>query len=237
MSPWTDRTAVVTGANRGLGLGFVRHLARAAGRVFALCREPDRAEALAALAARHGGRVTVVGCDVTDDASVARAFEGVAAAAGTVDLLINNAGVFGPRNDSLETLDFDALRAVFEVNVIGTLRVTRAALPVLGGPSPRVIVLSSLMGSIADNQSGDAWAYRLSKAALNMATRNLGHELIGRGIVAAALHPGWVRTDMGGAGAPLEVDEAVAAMLGTIALLGPDASGMFVDRDGQPLSW
>lgn len=237
MSPWVDHTAVVTGASRGLGLGFVRQLAAGRARVFALCRDPERADALRELAEGTDGRVTAVRCDVTDDASVDAAFAAIGQRAPVVSLLINNAGMFGPRDDSLETLDLDAVREVFEVNVLGPLRVTRAALPLLDGSSPRVIMISSLMGSIADNQSGDAWAYRLSKAALNMATRNLGHELIRRGIVAAALHPGWVRTGMGGRKAPMEVDEAVASMLGTIALLGPDASGMFIDRDGQPLSW
>ncbi|GAB4222017.1 MAG: SDR family oxidoreductase [Acidobacteriota bacterium] len=237
MSDWNDRVALVTGANRGLGLEFARQLVEGGARVFALCRDPRRATDLAALAAGHTDRIAVHAADVADDASVADAFAAVGRATDRLDLVVNNAGVFGPRDQTLETLDFGAVREVFEINVLGALRVVRAALPLLDGPAPRVVQISSLMGSIADNGSGGAWAYRLSKAALNMATRNLGHELIRRGIVTAALHPGWVRTAMGGDGAPLSAGDAVRAMLATIARLGPAESGLFLDREGRPLAW
>ncbi len=97
--------------------------------------------------------------------------------------------------------------------------------------------MTSLMGSIADNSSGGSWAYRMSKTALNMATRNMAHELAGDGIIAVVLHPGWVQTDMGGAGAPLSIDESVTAMVATIDRLGSAQSGGFFDRHGEPLPW
>jgi NAD(P)-dependent dehydrogenase (short-subunit alcohol dehydrogenase family) len=232
------RRIVVTGASRGLGLEFVRQWLEGGQHVFALAREPRRSAALMQLAAQHPEALATAACDVAEDGSLTEAFDAVAKAWEGVDLLLNNAGVSGQYRTPLESLDWAELREVFEINTLGPLRVTRAFLPLLRrGDAPLIVNVSTLMGSIADNSSGGAYAYRLSKAALNMATRNLGHELGREGMTVVAIHPGWVRTDMGGAKAPLSVAESVASMLATIGRLRSEHNGTFVDRDGTSLPW
>jgi NAD(P)-dependent dehydrogenase (short-subunit alcohol dehydrogenase family) len=232
------RRAFLTGANRGIGLEYARQLAAAGWRVFASCRSPEEADELAALARERSDRVTVVGCDVADDASVRAAAAAVGGAADGLELVLNNAGVGGWRG-GIEELDLGEVVRVFDVNALGPMRVAREFLPLLrAGAEPRRLVqMTSLMGSIADNRSGGAYPYRISKCALNMATVNLARELAEDGIVTVALHPGWVRTDMGGSGATLPVDEAVEVLLGTIEGLSMEDSGGLYDRDGERLPW
>jgi len=223
---------VVTGANRGLGLGFVRAYLAAGERVLGLCRAPAAAEALAELARGSDGALELRAADVRDAESLRVAAVDI----DRVDVLVNNAGIIGQAEEHLIELDIEVAARVMDVNVFGALRSTRAFLPALersnGG---KIVNLSSLMGSTGDNQSGGYSGYRMSKAALNMLTRNLGHALDPRRLVVAALHPGWVRTDMGGARAPCEVEVAVAAMVKTIAALEAEHSGGFFDRFGEIL--
>lgn len=206
--------------------------------MFASCRDPEEAAELAALAEVQPDRVTVVGCDVADDGSVRAAAATVGGRVDGLELVLNNAGVGGWRG-GIEELDLDEVVRVFGVNALGPLRVAREFLPLLcaGAEPRRMVQMTSLMGSIADNRSGGAYPYRISKCALNMATVNLARELAANRIVSVALHPGWVRTDMGGSGANLPVDEAVAALLGTIEGLSMEDSGRFFDRNGEPLPW
>jgi NAD(P)-dependent dehydrogenase (short-subunit alcohol dehydrogenase family) len=229
---------VLTGASRGLGLEFTRQWLAAGHQVFALARDPRRSKGLTALGREHPESLVALPADVTDDESVREAARAVAERVQGLDILLNNAGV-GGGYASIEELDHDEVRQVFETNTLGPLRVTRALLPLLRrGRDPRRLVhITSLMGSIGDNQSGGAYAYRMSKAALNMASANLAHELRGHGIVSVVLHPGWVHTDMGGRGAPLAVDEAVGALIDTIDDLTLEHSGGFYDRLGEPLPW
>lgn len=234
----SDRRALITGASRGLGLEFVRQWLERGDTVFALARRPQRSAGLTELARAHGERLALVECDVADDASVAASRLAVARRTDRLDLLVNNAGVYSRVDVALETLDFDELRSVLEVNLIGALRTAREFLPLLRqGRSPRLVQITSLMGSIDDNGSGGYWAYRISKSALNMATRNLAHALKKDGIISAALHPGWVRTDMGGPNAPLSPAEAVAGLVAAIDRLTKQQSGGFFDRDGTPCPW
>jgi NAD(P)-dependent dehydrogenase (short-subunit alcohol dehydrogenase family) len=135
-------------------------------------------------------------------------------------------------------VSFDEIRRVFEVNTLAPIRVAKAFVPLLmQGEAPRIVQMTSLMGSIADNGSGGSWSYRLSKAALNMMTKNLSHELAQSAIPCICIHPGWVRTDMGGPKAPLSIGESVAALIDTIDALSMEHSGAFLDRDGKPLPW
>lgn len=232
------RKVLVTGANRGLGLGFVQLWHEQGREVFALCRAPEKATQLQGLAAESGGRVQVFACDVGDPASVAAAGAALAEATDSLDLVLNNAGMYGPRAGSLAELDEDAIRQVFDINTLGPLRVTRALLPLLEkGSAPRLAHMTSLMGSIADNGSGGSWAYRISKAALNMANRNLAHELEVKGIPSVVIHPGWVATDMGGSGAPLSIRESVGAMAATLDAVTMEERGAFLDREGKPIPW
>jgi len=226
---------VITGANRGIGLELARQVAARGDFVEAGARDPGAAAGLQVIAEREPARVRVHTCDVASDTSV-RAF---AAAVGdvAVDVLINNAGVKGKRQPLAE-LDFeDAIRTI-DTNALGAVRVTRALLPNLfRGEGKRVAHISSGLGSIADNTTGDAYAYRMSKAALNMASRSMAVDLRGEGIISVVLNPGWVKTDMGGPSAPTEVEESVRRMLGIINGLTLEQSGSFIDYRGHTIGF
>lgn len=228
-------TCVVTGAGRGIGLEFVRQLSKAGHRVHAVVRDPARAPELQALAAASPRLVVVHRGEVTSDADV-RAF---AQSIGTesVALLINNAGVM-PYENPFESLELDDLTTAFEVNAVAPVRMTQALLPALRRAAPaKVVQISTMMASMADNQMGGFYAYRMSKAALNMAVTSLAVDLKPDAISTYAMHPGWVKTDMGGPGARVEIPDAVQQMLATIEKLEPSASGSFIDLRGRTIAW
>jgi len=236
-----DRTLriALTGASRGLGLEFTRQWLAAGHRVFALARDPGSSQGLSGLAREHPDTLVALPCDVTDTDAVRRAAREVAERSdGGLEIVLNNAGVGGWRG-SIEDLDLDEVRRVFDVNTLGPLRVAQAFVPLLrkGRHPRRLVAITSLMGSMADNRSGGSYPYRISKAALNMVCVNLAHELRDDEIVSAMLHPGWVRTDMGGSGANLPVEEAVGALVDTIDDLTMEHTGGFCDRLGEPLPW
>lgn len=226
---------LVTGANRGIGLEFTRQLVARGDTVLATARQPEQAAALQSLAREHPDRLTIRPLDVTDPVSVAalgRALEGA-----TLDVLLNNAGV-GSESGRLGELDFDAIRHELEVNAYGPLRVVEAALPALLRGRTHVIVnLTSKMGSIDDNRSGGSYGYRMAKAALNMATRSLARDLADKGVVAFVIHPGWVKTDMGGPHALITPQHSVENMLRVIDGAGPEASGRFWEWNGKEVPW
>jgi len=238
-------TVLVTGANRGLGLEFVRQYAAAGWDVMACARRPAEATALTALAGAGGGHVVVEQMDVTDHASVdaaARRLDGRA-----IDVLLNSAGTMGrgttgsagfPTN-TFGALDYADFEDIMRVNVVGPLKVTEAFIGhVERSAQKKCIAISSVVGSIAENTSGGLYAYRASKAALNAAMKSLAIDLGGeRGIVVAMLHPGWVRTDMGGPRAHIDAPESVAGMIEVIAGLDAGASGRFWRYDGKELPW
>jgi NAD(P)-dependent dehydrogenase (short-subunit alcohol dehydrogenase family) len=230
---------LVTGASRGLGLEFVRQWLDQGRRVFALARDPDGSDGLATLREEHLEALTLIPCEVTDEDSIAAAAHVVGQHVDGLEIVVNNAGIRGPRATHLDDLDLEAIRRVFDVNTLGPLRVTRAFQPLLeAGTEPRRVVhVSSLMGSIGDNSSGGSYAYRVSKSALNMISCNLAFELADSRIVSMVIHPGWVRTDLGGPSAPLTVEQSVSAMRATIGRLTMDDSGTFLDRDGETLPW
>jgi NAD(P)-dependent dehydrogenase (short-subunit alcohol dehydrogenase family) len=152
-----------------------------------------------------------------------------------VDALVNNAGIMGKRASGLEALEMDDVLATYNTNALGMLRVTRALLPHLKeGAGKKILNVSTGMGSIADNTSGGGWGYRLSKAALNMATKNLALELGPIGIRCVAVNPGWVQTDMGGSSATMKVEESASRLIRIIDELTPEESGSFLDNDGKP---
>ncbi|HEC22974.1 MAG TPA: SDR family oxidoreductase [Chloroflexi bacterium] len=228
---------LITGANRGLGLEFVRQYSDAGSRIFATCRNPETATALQALQASHPDRLSVLPLDVTDEASIRACLAAIGEQTDALDVLINNAGIF-IRGERPDTLDAGAMLNVFHVNAIGPLMVARQALDLLRkGNRPRIINITSRLGSITLKQSGGNYSYCASKAALNMLTRTLSFDVRADGIIAVMLHPGWVQTDMGGQEAPLKPEESIRGMRAVIESLRPEDSGRFLQWDGEELPW
>ncbi len=222
-------TVLITGANRGLGLEFARKYKEKGYTVIGTAREPGDAEELNAL------NVQVEQLDVTDDQSVqalAKKLNGQ-----PIDILINNAGVFLDRGDNLKTLDFDKMLKTFDVNSVGPMRLTQALLPnIKKGKEKKIINITSQLGSI-ENNSGGMYSYRASKAALNQLTKTTASEVRGDQIIVLALHPGWVRTDMGGPGGNYSPEQSVIRMIKVIDEAGIGKSGDFLDLSGNTLPW
>jgi len=219
-------SVVVIGASRGIGLELAGQYAADGWQVHATVRTEADRDRLSAIDGVEAGIA-----DVLDEASL-RGF--AAALPGTVDLLVLNAGV-GSREAKLADVDAAAWTRVMTVNALGPLLAARAFCDkiVQGG---RIAALSSTMGSIGEN-GGGAWSYRMSKAALNMGLSCLAIELKPRGIAVAALHPGWVRTDMGGEQAPLSPAESVRGLRAVIDSLSVERSGCFLDHAGRTIAW
>jgi NAD(P)-dependent dehydrogenase (short-subunit alcohol dehydrogenase family) len=218
------KSCLVTGASRGIGLELCRQLRQAGYRVVAACRQ--------ASAELRALECTVIdGIELTDAASVARLSAGLAGE--RIDVLVNNAGILA--RDSLAELDFDGMRRQFEVNTLAPLRVTHALLPNLGAGS-KVVIITSRMGSIADNGSGGYYGYRMSKAAVNIAGVSLARDLRDRDIAVLLLHPGMVATEMTGhQGVPAA--EAARNLVARIESLGLEQTGSFYHANGEPLPW
>jgi len=217
--------AVVTGANRGIGLEMTRILAERGETVFAACRRSS--PELDALSVRVLDDV-----DVSDDQSVASF--GARLRGETIDLLVNNAGILS--SDSLDNPDWDSIRGQFEVNTLGPLRVTAALLPLMRSGS-KVGIVSSRVGSLADNTSGGMYGYRMSKAAVNMAGVNLAHDLKSKGIAVFILHPGYVRTGMTGGTGNTDARTAAAGLMERMDNLGLADTGTFWHAEGYHLPW
>jgi NAD(P)-dependent dehydrogenase (short-subunit alcohol dehydrogenase family) len=229
-------TVLVTGANRGLGLEFARQYAAEGWQVVAACRAPNAANELQRLAAQSAGRIRVLGMDVTDTASVRAAAAELKDEA--IDLLLNNAGVGGPRNQRLGSLDYAAWARVLDTNTLGPMRVVEACLEnVAKSRLKQIVTVTSGMGSIEDNTSGGSYAYRSSKAAVNMVMKSLAIDLEPRGITCVVMNPGWVRTDMGGPSGKLSPAESIKALRSVISALRPEDSGKFLNHTGKPYPW
>lgn len=223
-------TVFVTGANRGLGLEFARQYASDGWRVIATSRSLDKAGELRAL----GSRVALYQLDVADVAAVSALARTLAGE--SIDLLIANAGVAGPRGMNAETIDADGWSDTFRVNAIAPLALAGAFLRQVERSGERkMIAITSRLGSIGANSDGGMYAYRSSKAALNAAWHSFAIDH--PEIVAAVLHPGWVRTDMGGKAAPLSAEDSIAGMRRVIAGLDRKDSGGFFGYDGAPIPW
>lgn len=215
---------LVTGANRGIGLELVRQYAARGDEVIAVCR-------------KAGSDLEATGVRIIDGIDVATE-EGVtnlAAELGdaTLDVLLNNAGILRP--DRFDSIDFEAMLEQYRVNTLGPLRVTRALLGNLRDGS-KVGIVSSRVGSIADNGSGGNYGYRVSKAAVNMVGTNLMHDLKPKGIAVALLHPGMVATDMTG-GNGIAPEDAAAGLIARLDDLTLEASGGFWHQNGERLPW
>ncbi len=230
-------TVLVTGASRGLGLELARQYGAEGWDVLACARAPEKAADLERLAAQSEGRIAVHPLDVTDFAaidSLARRLEGRA-----IDVLINCAGTMGSRGSAFGSSDFAEWSDIFRLNTFAPLKMAEAFVRHVARSEERKIVsLSTIMASMARNAMGGFYAYRASKAALNAVMVSLSIDLARRhGIVAATLHPGWVRTDMGGPRAEIDPGTSVAGMRRVIASLTKERAGRFWAYDGSELPW
>lgn len=228
---------LVTGANRGLGLEFARQLLARGDHVIAACRHPGKAQALNVLAGEHPGRLKVLPLDLAEPRSHAELAREVALVndGEKLDLLINNAGVLrgGERFGTVALTDLDAS---FHTNAAGPFLLTQALAGQLADGA-KVANISSEVGSIGLRQEFRTPSYAIGKAAQNMATSLLSQALAARGITVVALHPGWVRTDMGGPQAALTPQESVAALLALLHKVGVEQSGSFLDWQSDCLPW
>lgn len=218
-------TVVVTGASRGIGLSFCRLYQALGYSVYALCR--NESSELSAL-----GVNVIDGVDVSIPAGIQRMVSQLKGI--TIDILINNAGVL--RNEVLGSIDQESIREQFEVNALAPLMVTEALIEQLSG-SAKIALITSRMGSVADNGSGGRYGYRMSKAALNIAGVSLARDLEPRGVSVAILHPGLVGTEMIGGYGDITPDQAAERLAQRIEELNATNSGTFWHSNGEVLPW
>lgn len=223
-------TTLITGANRGIGLELTKQYASGGDTVLACCRNPGSADALNAIEG-----VEVLPLDVTDGTSVkalASTLEGR-----PIDILINNAGIMGGEHQTQGDMDYDAWAQTFLVNTMGPFRVITALMENLkSAETPKIITVTSQMGMLSRRSTG-AHAYRSSKAAANKVMQVLANELEGDTIIVCPVHPGWVRTDMGGPSASVGVEKSASGLIKLIAGLTMKESGRFFQYDGEELAW
>ncbi len=224
-------TILITGANRGIGLEFVTQYAAEGADVIACCREPSKADALKAVK----GKVRVMALDVTDAASVAALARDLKGEA--IDILINNAGIGGPRDAKPNSLDVEAWLNVFKVNSVAPMLVAFGLRDnLLKGKDKKLATITSVLGSTAAN-GGGMQPYRASKAAVNNFMHGLSKEWAGDGILVGIFHPGWVQTDMGGKSAPVKPEESVKGLRARIAELSAANSGTYRDYANTEIAW
>ncbi len=226
---------LITGANRGIGLALVKEYLALDWHVVACCRSPESAHELTELLNVHEG-LDLFELDVTDYDAVAElalSLEGL-----PLDLLINNAGYYGPKGYGFGHTDVDEWRKVLEINTIAPLKLTEAFYPHLSAATAPVIAcMSSKVGSMTDNTSGGGYIYRSSKAGLNSVVKSLSNDLSPQGMISVALHPGWVLTEMGGPNALIDTQMSARGLIEVIANLRPEHSGDFYDYRGKVIPW
>jgi len=226
-------SVLITSANRGLGFEFARQYAADGWDVWAACRKPEDATELVQLG-KAARCLRVLAMDVTDPESITRAAVRINE---PIDVLLNSAGIIGGPQ-TVGAMDYESWETVLKVNTMGPLRVIEAFLDHVSRSQRKLIVtITSGMGSLTDNTSGGSIAYRTSKAAVNMLMRSLAVDLAPRGIACVLLNPGWVKTAMGGAGAPLSPTESVTAQRRLIDRFGSADTGKFYSYDGREYPW
>jgi NAD(P)-dependent dehydrogenase (short-subunit alcohol dehydrogenase family) len=231
-----EKTVFISGANRGIGLGMALLMAGKGYTVFAGYREETRSERLFQ-ESRQKAWITPVKVDVTSESDVKAVAESIASRSGHLDILVNSAGINPTKAGEIDSLSLKDFTESFLVNVGGPFLTTRYLLPLLKeGRAKKVVNITSVMGSI-QLSTGDMVPYRVSKAALNMLTKNLAIACRPFGIIVVGLHPGWVRTEMGGPEAPVSVEESVPKLLGIIENLSPSRSGEVISFEGQVIPY
>ena len=221
------KTALVTGANRGIGLELTLQLLDSGYDVHATYRSSK-----GGLEEIQNSALNIHQMDVRNKEEITAVIKSI----GSLDLLINNAGIGDGRWQSISEIDMEHALEVLNVNAVSPVLVTQQVLPILSNQST-IVMISSLMGSISDCRSGRSYAYRASKTALNMFSMAMKNELDGMGSSLLIIHPGWVETDMGGPNAPLSTDESVRGIMQRITEQNMSMSGRYVQFDGTPVEW
>lgn len=231
------KTILITGANRGIGLEFSRQYMMAGWQVLACCRQPDAAGALNDLAAHNPGKINVHALDVANHEQIEQLSAKLSHQ--PIDVLVNNAGIYpSSRRDDFGKTDYDAWSSAFQVNTMAPLKMAESFIKqITKSDSKTIVTITSKMGSIADNQRGGSYIYRSSKSAVNIVVKSLAIDLKDAGITAVLLHPGWVRTDMGGPNGLISTEQSVTGMRQVISNLTQADSGKFYAFDGQIVPW
>jgi NAD(P)-dependent dehydrogenase (short-subunit alcohol dehydrogenase family) len=228
---------LVTGANRGLGLELVRQFLDRGDRVIATARKPGAATELNRLAFAHPGHLAILPLDLGKPHSIDELAREVPLVAESIDVLVNNAGLL-PGGERFGALEAKHLEEAFRINAMGPVLVTQALAPLFAiGGAAKVMNISSVLGSITERDTFYTPSYAMSKAALNMGTRLLAHALADQGVTVFAIHPGWVRTDMGGPKAEVEVADSVRGLIQVLDRIGPADAGRFLTFEGHELRW
>ncbi|MBE9568832.1 MAG: SDR family oxidoreductase [Proteobacteria bacterium] len=227
---------LITGANRGIGLEMVKYSMERGWRVFACCRNPHNADSLFNIAKLSNGQISVHIADMMELGTLqALSYE---LRNDPVDMLINNAGIYGSDKNTFGSVDVDSWLQAFQINSIAPLKMVEAFSEQLQMSKRKLVVcISSKMGSMADNGYGNSYIYRSSKAALNAVVKSLSIDLKEQGIISVAIHPGWVKTEMGGPGAEITTRECVLQIFSNLTPLTIKDSGRFIDIDGSDIPW
>ncbi|MDE0245085.1 MAG: SDR family oxidoreductase [Gammaproteobacteria bacterium] len=237
-----SNTWLITGANRGIGLGYATQLLAMGEKVIAGVRDPDNAESLIDLGRQYKPLLNISRLDMND-------WDSIDSFAGNleeerVDYLINNAGLYGgswtedSHRQSIDSMDYELWEEIMRVNVIAQFRLTRALeASLMRSDNALVVMMSSDMGSIGNNDHGQSYAYRTSKAALNMIARSLAVDLRERGIRVISMAPGWTQTALGGWTATWSVEDTVAKQIKVVTALGPEDTGRFLNLHGESVPW
>ncbi|WP_444898693.1 SDR family oxidoreductase [Microbulbifer sp. VAAC004] len=228
-------TIMITGCNRGIGLELTAQFAKDGWRVFACCRDLKKADELNTLQAKYP-LIEPIQLDVTDYEQMIAL--GKALKGEPIDILLNNAGYYGPKGTGFGKVDREEWRRVLESNTIAPYMMAETFCDNVAASDYKLIaMMSSKVGSIADNRSGGGYIYRSSKTALNQIVKSLSIDLHDRGITVMALHPGWVKTAMGGPGALISTAQSVAALKKLLTQAGQGKSGRFYNYDGSEIPW
>jgi NAD(P)-dependent dehydrogenase (short-subunit alcohol dehydrogenase family) len=240
------KRVLITGANRGIGLEFARQMLGRGDRVFAAARNPKSAKHLIALSAEYGNLLTIITLDVSDAQSIDVSWKEIHRHIDALDILINNAGISPNSPDSggseklsrLGTLDMQAMVNILLINSVGPIIIAQQYLDLLrNGNSPKLVNITSQLGSLTRRNRGHGYGYSASKAALNMLMRILSFDVIDDGIISVLMHPGWVKTRIGTMNAPLEPEESIRGMLKVIDGLTIADTGRYLSWNGEEIPW
>lgn len=231
----TNPTILITGANRGIGLELTEQFAESGWQVLACCRDPANAGELRALVER-GLAIELHALDVTNYTQMANLADQLKGR--PIDILLSNAGIYDSKSSGFGKVDAEEWRQVLEVNTIAPLMLVQAFIEQVAASQQKLVaVISSKVGSIADNSSGGSYMYRSSKTAVNQVVKSLSIDLADRSISVISLHPGWVQTEMGGPNAEISTDQSVSGLKNILQSAGLAQSGQFIEYNGNSIPW